>query len=81
MQVAVDVAPAVWDVMDTIVEDVQGTQKINLLESLACAKVLTQRLKTNIRAVKSADPTADRKRLRDDATAFAKVSNFVFPLR
>jgi hypothetical protein len=80
MQVAVDVAPAVWEVMDTIVEDVQGTQKMNLLESLTGAKALTQRLKINIRAVKSADPTADRKRLRDDATGFAKVSNLAFHL-
>lgn len=77
MQVAVDVAPMVWEVMDTIVDEIQGT-KIDLPESLTNAKALTQRLTYNIRAVKEADPAADRKALRDDATVFAKVSRLVY---
>jgi len=68
----VDVAPVVWEVMDTIVDEIQGT-KIDLSESMTNAKSLTQRLTYNIRAVKEGDPTADRRALRDDATSFAKT--------
>jgi len=47
--------------------------KFNIPEALVNAKVLTNRLSDNIKAVRELDPTADRKALRDDATAFAKV--------
>jgi hypothetical protein len=72
MKVAVDIAPSIWGSMETLVGDVVSA-KFNLQEALVSAKVLTKRLGDNIRAVREADPTADRKALRDDATAFAKV--------
>lgn len=72
MKVAVDIAPSIWETMETLVGDVAPT-KFNISEALVSAKVLTKRLSKNIKAVQESDPIADRKALRDDATAFAKV--------
>lgn len=72
MNVAVDIAPSIWESMEALVGDVVSA-KFSIPEALASAKALTQRLSDNIKAVREADPTADRKALRDDATAFAKV--------
>ena len=72
MKVAVDIAPSVWESMEALVGDVVSA-KFNIPEALISAKVLTKRLGDNIKAVREFDPTADRKALRDDATAFAKV--------
>jgi len=58
--------------METLVGDVVSA-KFNIPEALVNAKALTNRLNDNIRAVRELDPTADRRALRDDATAFAKV--------
>ena len=73
MKVAVDVAPSIWESMEALVGDV-ASAKFNIPEALASAKVLTKRLGDNIKAVRESGPTADRRALRDDATAFAKVS-------
>ena len=72
MKVAVDIAPSVWESMETLVDDVVSA-KFNIPEALIGAKALTERLGENIKAVRELDPTADRRALRDDATAFAKV--------
>ncbi|KAF9644472.1 hypothetical protein BDM02DRAFT_3102873 [Thelephora ganbajun] len=72
MKVAVDIAPSIWESMETLVGDVVSA-KFNIPEALINAKALTGRLSDNIRAVRESDPTADRKALRDDATAFAKT--------
>lgn len=72
MKVAVDIAPSVWESMEALVGDVVSV-KFNIPEALISAKALTKRLDDNIKAVREFDPTADRKALRDDATAFAKV--------
>lgn len=72
MKVAVDVAPSIWESMEALVGDIVSA-KVNIPEALISAKALTKRLSDNIRAVRESDPTADRKALRDDATAFAKV--------
>jgi len=72
MRVAVDIAPSIWESMEALVGDVVSA-KFNISEALINAKTLTKRLGENIKAVRELDPTADRKALRDDATAFAKV--------
>jgi hypothetical protein len=72
MKVAVDIGPSIWEAMEALVGDVVSV-KFNIPEALISAKVLTERLSNNIKAVRELDPTADRKALRDDATAFAKV--------
>ena len=72
MKVAVDIAPSIWESMEALVGDVVSA-KFNIPEALISAKALTKRLGDNIKAVRESDPTADRKALRDDATAFAKV--------
>ena len=72
MKVAVDVAPSIWESMEALVSDIVSA-KFNIPEALIRAKGLTKRLSDNIQAVRESDPTADRKALRDDATAFAKV--------
>ena len=72
MKEAVDIAPSIWESMETLVGDV-ASAKFNLPDALINAKALTGRLSDNIRAMRESDPAADRKALRDDATAFAKV--------
>lgn len=72
MKVAVDIAPSIWESMETLVGDVVSA-KFNLPDALTNAKTLTKRLGDNIRAMRESDPAADRKALRDDATTFAKV--------
>lgn len=69
---AVEVAPAVWDMMDEIFSDVPETN-IDVRESLERAKLVTKRLTDNIRAVQQGDSSADRKTLREDAHVFLKV--------
>lgn len=73
MKEAVDIAPSIWESMESLVGDVVSV-KFNLPDALMNAKVLTKRLSDNIRAMQESDPAADRKALRDDATVFAKVS-------
>lgn len=72
MKIAVDIAPSVWESMETRVGDIVSA-KFNISEALTTAKVLTKRLSHNIKAVRELNPAADRKALRDDATVFAKV--------
>lgn len=80
MRVAVEAAPAVWEMMDEILSEVNETQsaKHDVRDSLARAKVVTDRLRENIRAVQQGHPTADRKALREDAHVFVKVTLYVF---
>jgi len=71
----VEAAPAVWEMMDEILNEVNETQdgKIDAHDSLAKAKMVTERLKENIRAVQRGHPGADRKALREDAHVFVKT--------
>jgi hypothetical protein len=80
MRVAVEAAPAVWEMMDEILSEVNETQdaKIDVRDNLAKAKVVTDRLRANIRAVQQGHPTADRKALREDAHVFVKVTSHLF---
>jgi len=80
MKVAVDIAPSVWESMEALVGDVSSA-KFNISEALVSAKALTNRLGDNIKAVRESDPTADGRALRDDATAFAKVSPYFNGIR
>jgi hypothetical protein len=70
MRVAVEAAPAVWEMMDDILSAVEDQ---NVEDTLAKAKAVTDRLRENIRAVQKGHPTADRKTLREDAHVFVKV--------
>jgi hypothetical protein len=75
MRVAVQAAPAVWEMMEDVLGDVLESN-IDIRSSLDRAKVVTARLVENIRAVQRGDPTADRKSLRDDAHVFVKVRTY-----
>lgn len=75
MKVAVEAAPAIWEMMDEILLDAEEAQvKEGLVEALGKAKGVTERLKENIFLLESGDPAADRKGLREDAHVFVKVS-------
>lgn len=76
MRLAVEAAPDVWEMMDEILSEVHENEdaKIDVQDSLARAKIVTERLKENIRAVQRGHPAADRKTLREDAHVFVKVS-------
>lgn len=71
---AVDVAPAVWTMMDEILGE---DANLHVRESLERAKSVTKRLSELIRAMQEGDPTADRKILREDAHVFLKVQELL----
>ena len=71
MSVAVEAAPAVWEMMDEILSEADVNHDVE--DTLAKAKVVTDRLRENIRAVQKGHPAADRKTLREDAHVFVKV--------
>ncbi|KAH7908587.1 RAM signaling pathway protein-domain-containing protein [Hygrophoropsis aurantiaca] len=83
MGVAVEAAPAVWDMIKEIMEGVSEAKgaDVDIQESLHIARATTERLRTNIHATRCGDPAADRKALREDAHVFVKIvvklSNFV----
>lgn len=74
MKEAVDVAPAVWTMMDEILGE---DANLHVRESLERAKSVTKRLSELIRAMQEGDPTADRKILREDAHVFLKVQELL----
>lgn len=78
MRVAVEAAPAVWEMMDEILGEGQDTM-VDVRDTLARAKTVTNRLRENISAVQTGHP-ADRKTLREDAHVFVKVSAQYYPL-
>ncbi|KAH7927088.1 hypothetical protein BV22DRAFT_1103919 [Leucogyrophana mollusca] len=75
MGVAVEAAPAVWEMMKEIMEDVSEAKgaDTDIQETLQNVKATTERLRTNIHATRCGDPAADRKALRDDAHVFVKA--------
>jgi hypothetical protein len=76
MRRAVDAAPAVWDLMEEIVQDAGGRipyVDADVAECVARARGVTASFEAHIRAIESADPAADRVALRDDAHVFLKV--------
>ena len=71
MEVAVEAAPAVWEVLKEIVENLsEGAEDIR--NTLLKAKSTTERLRSNISAMRCG-AGADRKGLREDAHVFVKV--------
>ncbi|KAG2048777.1 hypothetical protein BDR06DRAFT_962235 [Suillus hirtellus] len=72
MEVAVEAAPAVWEMLKEIVENLsEGAEEFR--NTLLKAKSTTERLRTNINAMRCGDPGADRKGLREDAHVFVKI--------
>ncbi|OAX40349.1 hypothetical protein K503DRAFT_768663 [Rhizopogon vinicolor AM-OR11-026] len=72
MEVAVEAAPAVWEMMKEIVDNLsEGAEDIR--NTLLKAKSTTERLRSNISAMRCGDPGADRKGLREDAHVFVKI--------
>ena len=76
MEAAVDSAPAIWDLMQEMVETMPETpgSSVDFHDSIDKAKIVTERLRVNIITVRAGDPTADRRALRDNAHLFVKVS-------
>lgn len=75
MEAAVDSAPAIWDLMQEMVETLSETPGLgaDFHSSIEKAKTITERLRANIVSVRAGDPTADRRALRDNAHLFVKV--------
>jgi len=75
MESAVDAAPAVWEMIKEFTTGASASADTghDIDESLAQAKVVTERLRTNLHATRCGDPTSDRKALREDAHVFVKV--------
>lgn len=75
MESAVDAAPAVWEMIKEFTTGTSASVDTDhdIDESLAQAKVVTERLRTNLHATRCGDPTSDRKALREDAHVFVKV--------
>ncbi|KAG1849124.1 RAM signaling pathway protein-domain-containing protein [Suillus subalutaceus] len=72
VEVAVEAAPAVWEMLKEIVDNLsEGAEEFR--NTLLKAKSTTERLRTNINAMRCGDPGADRKRLREDAHVFVKI--------
>ncbi|KAI0950446.1 hypothetical protein AcV7_008910 [Taiwanofungus camphoratus] len=72
MKQALEAAPAIWAMMDEILNDAQGTKE-DLRETLSKAKDVAQRLSENICMIQDGAPAVDRKPLHDDARTFAKT--------
>ncbi|KAG9318202.1 RAM signaling pathway protein-domain-containing protein [Chiua virens] len=83
MENAVDSAPAIWELMQEMVETMSETPGLSedFRESINKAKIITERLRVNIVAVRAGDPSTDRTTLRDNAHLFVKIvvklSNFI----
>lgn len=75
MERAVDAAPAVWEMMKELVTSVSESPATShdLDDALARAKIVTERLRTNLHATRCGDPASDRKALREDAHVFVKI--------
>ncbi|KAG0705293.1 RAM signaling pathway protein-domain-containing protein [Suillus ampliporus] len=72
MEVAVEAAPAVWEMLKEIVDNLsEGAEEFR--NTLLKAKSTTERLRSNINAMRCGDPGADRKGLREDAHVFVKI--------
>ena len=71
-----DSAPAIWDLMQEMVETMPETpgSSVDFHDSVDKAKIVTERLRVNIITVRAGDPAADRRALRDNAHLFVKVS-------
>jgi hypothetical protein len=80
MEAAVDSAPAIWDLMQEMVETMSEPpgSSGDFHDSIDKAKIVTERLRVNIITVRAGDPTADRRALRDNAHLFVKVGRLCF---
>lgn len=76
MKQALDAAPTIWRTIAEIMEGAEGDQE-ELKETLAKAKEIVQRLKSNIDALRDGSGSMEKlsRPLHDDARTFAKVSN------
>jgi len=75
MEVAVESAPAVWGMMDRIVEDLRdmpgGSEEVQ--KAIARARETTGMLKAHIRAIRDGEAGADKRGFREDAHVFVKA--------
>jgi hypothetical protein len=77
MEIAVEAAPAVWEMLKGIVDNLsEGADDIR--NTLLKARSTTERLRSNISTMRCGDPGADRKGLREDAHVFVKVIHYPF---
>jgi hypothetical protein len=74
MSKAVEFAPPVWAMMDSILADLPEKRE-DILETLFKAQNMTERLKTDISLLQDG-MSVERKSLRNDAHLFVKVSSF-----
>ncbi|KAF5387103.1 hypothetical protein D9615_001618 [Tricholomella constricta] len=72
VQAAVEVAPAVWDMIADLFDDTLNS-KPSVWDTIEKARVVTTRLSETLRAMHDAEAFTDRKDLRDDAHAFLKI--------
>lgn len=72
MEIAVEAAPAVWEMLKEIVDNLsEGADDVR--NTLLKARSTTERLRSNISAMRCGDPGAARRGLREDAHVFVKV--------
>ncbi|KAG6335723.1 hypothetical protein ID866_3365 [Astraeus odoratus] len=72
MERAVDAAPAVWEMMKELCTSMSESSE-DIDGALCKAKIITERLRTNLHATRCGDPASDRKALREDAHVFVKT--------
>ncbi|KAG8217265.1 hypothetical protein J3R82DRAFT_5358 [Butyriboletus roseoflavus] len=83
METAVNSAPAIWELMQEMVETMSEApgSSGDFRDSIDRAKIVTEHLRVNIVTVRAGDPSADRGALRDNAHLFVKIvvklSNFI----
>jgi hypothetical protein len=76
MEIAVGAAPAVWEMLKDIVDNLSEGAG-DLRNTLLKAESTTGRLRSNIGAMRCGEPGADKKALREDAHVFVKVITFL----
>ncbi|KAG6818209.1 hypothetical protein H0H87_000114 [Tephrocybe sp. NHM501043] len=72
VQVAVDVAPAVWDMIEHLFDGTSNT-KPWVQDSVKKARAVTIRLSEMLKVMQDSDAPSDRKDFREDAHIFLKV--------
>ncbi|KAG5646694.1 hypothetical protein DXG03_002684 [Asterophora parasitica] len=75
VQAAVEVAPAVWNMISDLFDDTSDA-KPSVRDTLEKARVVTARLSETLDAMHDTEVLTDRKDLREDAHAFLKVIRF-----
>ncbi|GBE82072.1 RAM signaling pathway protein-domain-containing protein [Sparassis latifolia] len=71
MKMAVEAAPAIWEMMDEILHDAQEARD-DLKDTLQSAREVTERLRENMGAIRDGALTVEGRPLHDDAHIFIK---------